>query len=415
MLSSLFRNVSRIALISAVMFTGATSRAAADVPSVVTDIAPVGSLAAMVLGDLGTPQVLVESGASAHGMSLRPSQARALQQADFVIWVGPELEPWLDESLTSLAPQGQSLVLTALPGTHVLPGREEVIFAEAADTEDEAHEHEHDHEQDGAEHAHEDHAGHDEDEQHDAEHSDHEKDDHESAVHADHDHADHADHGEHEDGAHSDQDHDAEAHDDHETHDDNHEGDNHADESHDDHGHHDHSHAGGIDPHVWLDPENAMIWLDAIAAAMGDADPEHAADYLHNAAQGKAEIAAAVQEARRRLEPVRDLPLLAFHDAYQYFEKAFDLTVAAAVSLSDASDPGPARLAALRDLVAEHGVACAITEPQFSMRRLDLVLEGTSVRRVHVDPLGAELPLGADQYPALILAMATGLAGCVAP
>ena len=81
------------ALLTAPFLTAAPARA--EVPKVVTDVAPVQSLAALVLGDLGTPGVLVGNGSDPHDYQLRPSQMGALSGADLVIWVGPELTPWL--------------------------------------------------------------------------------------------------------------------------------------------------------------------------------------------------------------------------------------------------------------------------------------------------------------------------------
>ncbi len=382
-------------------------KAAAEPLRVVADIAPVGSLAAMVMGDLGAPQVLVPAGASAHALSLRPSQARALQQADLVIWIGPAMAPWLGEALESLAPQGRALALMQVQGTHLLPARAAIAFeggqegGEADRDDHEAHEgHEHKAEEHEAEeHEADEHDAHD----HDAHADTHEKEGHDHAAHEE-------EHGEEHGEEHRDAGHDA-GHDAHEAH----------DAQHDDHvaheaaeDHHGHDHASGVDPHVWLDPQNAALWLDVIAVAMGEADPDNAAQYRRNATAGQAQIIAAAAQARAQLDAAARVPILAFHDAYQYFERAFDLNVIGAVSLSDASDPGPARIAALRDLVHARAVRCAITEPQFAARRLDLVLEGRDVRRVEVDPMGYDLPQGAALYPALILAMAERLARCAA-
>ena len=85
----------------------------ADVPEVVTDIAPVHSLVAMVMGELGQPHLIVEPGSSPHGLALRPSQARSLQNADLVVWIGPELTPWLEKPVQSLAGQARDLRLLA--------------------------------------------------------------------------------------------------------------------------------------------------------------------------------------------------------------------------------------------------------------------------------------------------------------
>jgi len=59
--------------------------ALADVPRVMTDIAPIHSLTAQVMGDLGTPDLLLPPGADPHDFALRPSDAAALGNADIVI------------------------------------------------------------------------------------------------------------------------------------------------------------------------------------------------------------------------------------------------------------------------------------------------------------------------------------------
>lgn len=90
--------------------------ARADAPQVVTDIAPVHSLAAQVMDGVATPELIVPPGADAHHLALRPSDARKLSQADVVIWVGSELTPWLAEPLTALAPRAATLTLMRVPG-----------------------------------------------------------------------------------------------------------------------------------------------------------------------------------------------------------------------------------------------------------------------------------------------------------
>lgn len=91
--------------------------ALAEVPTVVTDIPPVQSLAAMVMGNLGSPSVLLEQGGNAHSYQLKPSQAAALQDADLVLWVGPEMTPWLDRAIDGLQDRGTAVTLLDAPGT----------------------------------------------------------------------------------------------------------------------------------------------------------------------------------------------------------------------------------------------------------------------------------------------------------
>lgn len=87
--------------------------ATAQVPSVVTDIPPVHSLAAQVMEGIGTPVLLLDRGADAHDFQMRPSQARAVNAADLVVWIGPEMSGWLEKA----AAGKPSLPLLHAPGT----------------------------------------------------------------------------------------------------------------------------------------------------------------------------------------------------------------------------------------------------------------------------------------------------------
>lgn len=87
--------------------------ALAEVPRVVADMPPVHSLVAQVMGDLGQPELLLEKGANAHSFQMRPSQAAGLQEADLVVWIGPEMTPWLDRTLEGISTARQLRLLQA--------------------------------------------------------------------------------------------------------------------------------------------------------------------------------------------------------------------------------------------------------------------------------------------------------------
>lgn len=170
---------------------------------------------------------------------------------------------------------------------------------------------------------------------------------------------------------------------------------------------------GSIDPHAWLDPENAKRWLDAIAAALVEADPENAETYRRNAAEGAAEIDALIAELSRTLAPVRRQPFIVAHDAYHYFERRFGAEAAAAIALGDASQPGPARIADIRDAIRETGARCVFAEPQFAAGIVGTVVEGTEARAATLDPLGASLRPGPELYPRLMRDLAAALRNCL--
>ena len=117
----------------------------AEPPAVATDIAPVQSLVARVMDGVGgPPAVLLRPGASPHHHAMRPSDAAALSRAALVVWIGPELTPWLGEAMEALAGNARSLALLSHPVTLRLPVREGLLFA--ADEGEGAHDHGHGHE-----------------------------------------------------------------------------------------------------------------------------------------------------------------------------------------------------------------------------------------------------------------------------
>lgn len=366
---------------TALTLAALTGAAHADAPRVATDIAPVHSLVAQVMDGVGTPDLIVEPGASPHGYALRPSQARMLQKADLVIWVGHDLTPWLEKPVETLASKAQMLELLEAEGTHLLAYREEGGHDDHE--EDHADEDGHDHEEDHAD------ADDDKDHGHDAKHDHADKDDH------------HDEHGEHDE------------HDKHEEHDEGHETAHAEGEDEDAHGH-GHHHTGDHDPHAWLDPENGRIWLGLVAETLADIDPENAARYRANAEAAQARLTALQAELDADLAQMRGRGFVAYHDAFQYFETRFGLNLSGTLARGDATDPGPARLAAIRDLLDDENIGCVFTEPQYNPRLMETVTEGRDMRVLVLDPLGADLEPGAALYDGVLRTMGATFAACAA-
>jgi zinc transport system substrate-binding protein len=370
----------------------------AEVPRVATDIAPVHSLVSMVMQGAGSPDLIIPPGASPHSYAMRPSEARAVAKADLVVWVGPSLAPWLEEPMSSLAQGAERLTLQDVEGIRLLTNRSGVAF--------EAHGH-------GDHEGHDDHDGHDDH----AEHDDHEGHDH--SAHEGHgDHEDHKDHDGHDDHAGHDDHGDHEGHD-HADHDDHGDHADHDDHDHDAHeeadAHEGHNHApGALDPHIWLDPQNAIVWLDAIAASLSAQDPENAALYADNAAQAQAQLVDLQADIQAELTPLRGQKFVVFHDAYHYFEARFDVEASAAISLSDGAAPSAARLAEVRDVVKDTQAACVFTEPQFNAGLVEALQDGTALKSASLDPIGAALEPGVDMYPALLRDLAAAFTSCLA-
>jgi zinc transport system substrate-binding protein len=201
---------------------------------------------------------------------------------------------------------------------------------------------------------------------------------------------------------------------DHGDHDHGHDDDHDHDHGDHDHDHEDHAHDHGEhDPHAWLSPTNAAAWLNLIAAELSAADPDNAGAYFANAAAARAEMEALSAEVNGILDPVRGGSFIVFHDAYQYFEADFDIPASGAISLSDATDPSPARIAEIQGRVSSEGIDCVLAEPQFNPGLVATVLDGTDANTGVIDPLGVDLEPGPTLYPQLIRNMATTLAQCL--
>jgi zinc transport system substrate-binding protein len=319
---------------------GLTGAAMAEAPKVVADIAPVQSLVAQVMQGVGAPSLLIPQGVSPHGYSMRPSEARALQAADVVFWVGPMLTPGLDETFETLAPEATKVELVEAEGITLLEFRDAAVFEEHIETETGSNMAENDHDE------HEDHDDH--------------KDEHED--HADHDH--------------------------------------------DDHGH-----EGGMDPHVWLDPENGRVMLTAIAETLAKADPENAATYRANAEAARAELADMIASVAAELAPVKYRSFIVFHDAYHYFENRFGLTGAGSLLKGDAEAPSAARLKEIEHAMEERNVVCVFSEPQFNDKIIRAIAGDAKI--AEIDPIGVTQEAGAGLYAGVINGVAEAFTGCL--
>ena len=169
----------------------------------------------------------------------------------------------------------------------------------------------------------------------------------------------------------------------------------HDEDEHDDHD--EHEDEAPVDPHMWLDPQNAMVWLGAIAQALAVLDPEHATAYATNATEGAAEISAKASSIGA-LVGAAPRSYLAYHDAFGYAEGWLGLTGIGAIQSGHAVELGPARLAELRGEIAEQGVSCVLTEPQYNSGLLDAVIDGGNRRLVLIDPLGGGFEAGQSLY-----------------
>lgn len=349
----------RLGLAASTAFLFLSPTLASAAPDVVVSIKPVHSLVASIMKGVGEPSLIVEGAASPHTYSLKPSNARALENADLVFWVGPGLEAFLEKPLEALPKNAKVVELEDAPGLTKLPFREGGAF--------EGHDHDAN-EEEGHAHGHDDH-GHEE-----------------TAAEAGHEH----DHGHGHDHGHEQE----------------------AAEAGHEHEHDDHAH-GGMDMHLWLDPTNAKAMATEITKSLVDVDPSNKSTYEANLTAVNAEIDALDTEIAAQLKPVLDKPFIVFHDAYQYFEKHYGVRVAGSVTVSPETMPGAERLSTIHAKIEELGAACVFAEPQFEPKLIGVVTEGTEAKSGVLDPEGGALEAGPALYGQLMRNLATSISTCL--
>lgn len=315
-------------ILSGLLVAAAGGALAASPPAVVVTIKPLHSLVSALMDGVGAPKLLIEGGGSPHGYVLRPSDARLLQQADLLIWVGASLETFLIRPVESLPRQIEVMSLAAALQSSLLPVRSGGGW--------EPHTH----------------SGHN--------HS------HAASAHtADHDPA---------------------------------------------HAEHNYTQlAVNYDPHLWLSPTVAQQIAAEVAIVLMRLDPPHAAEYQVNLERLQAQLLALIDEIDAQLRPVRHLPYLVFHDAYQYFERDFGLAPIGSVQIDPERTPSARRISVLRSQIRATAARAVFSEPQFEPRLIQTLIEGHSICIGSLDPVGHDLPVGKELYFTLLRRMATDL------
>lgn len=117
-----------------------------------------------------------------------------------------------------------------------------------------------------------------------------------------------------------------------------------------------------LDPHVWLDPVLMLDIVDAVTAAMVEAEPSSKVAFELHAESFKEEITALDEEYRTGLATCERRLLVTAHDAFGYLADRYGLQVEGVAGISPDAEPDPDRLAELADLAREQGVTTIFTE-----------------------------------------------------
>jgi zinc transport system substrate-binding protein len=325
---------------------------ATETTGVISTIQPINSLVSAIIGNTGKSITIIPSEQSPHDFKLKPSDVKVLQNGNIIFYVSNHLESSITKVLKNLPKNIKLINLMEESGVNHLAIRDNDAW--------ERHDH----------HGHDDHDVHD---KHGKKHDDHDDHDKHGKKHDDHD--DHDKHGKKHDG-----------HDDHEKED---------------------------DVHVWLSPDNAIKIVQKVNKVLSLYFPENSKIYNDNTTKFIDKIRNLKMELVKELSPIKNKPYIVFHDAYQYFEKTFELNAVGSVALEGDIASSPKQISIIKDKIVKSKASCVFQEPQFDSKLVKIVVEGTDAKIGTLDPLGVNISENKDFYLQLLTNMTKSLKECL--
>ena len=142
--------------------------------------------------------------------------------------------------------------------------------------------------------------------------------------------------------------------------------------------------ANTVDGHLWLNPDNAILLAYAIAQKRGQQNPKYAQQYQQNADKFAQKTRQQVQQLQQKFKLLNKRDYVAYHDAYQYLEAPLGLHYRGSISISPEQKPSAKHLLKLKQQVAQQGLQCLLTEPQFDKGLADKIF-GQYGRYIMID------------------------------
>jgi zinc transport system substrate-binding protein len=176
-----------------------------------------------------------------------------------------------------------------------------------------------------------------------------------------------------------------------------------------DHGDHKHDHKHGHDPHLWLSPDHAITFVNAIRDELKAADPAHAAGYESRAAVYVAKLQKLKADGQELLKGKKDNRIVTFHDALAYFSECYNIEIRGVLTQKPGQEPDQKELKKLIAICADANKPTRViaVEPQYSTStsgetlRKELLAKGLSdALLVEIDTLETVKPdeLKVDWY-----------------
>jgi zinc transport system substrate-binding protein len=128
--------------------------------------------------------------------------------------------------------------------------------------------------------------------------------------------------------------------------------------------------------------------VDLIRDALIQADPTGAEVYRSNADRYIGELRALDRDTRETVAAFANRKFIAFHAAWVYFARDYDLEQAAVVETTPGKEPSPAEVVEIVKTARAIGAKAIFAEPQFSPRAAEVIAEESGAQVLFLNPLG---------------------------
>lgn len=139
---------------------------------------------------------------------------------------------------------------------------------------------------------------------------------------------------------------------------------------------------GHYDPHLWMDVSAWGEAVQAVARALSEFDPDHAADYAANAKTYRQELGRLHTYVTEVIASIPDdsRVLITAHDAFNYFGRAYGIEVMGIQGLSTESEAGLEDINQLVDVIVERKVNAIFVESSVAEKNVKALIEGAKAR-----------------------------------
>ena len=144
---------------------------------------------------------------------------------------------------------------------------------------------------------------------------------------------------------------------------------------------------GDPDPHFWLDPLRLAVLGEEVAQRLSEIDPDHADDYVSNAAGLRSDLAALDSSYTTGLANCERDTVVVSHDAFGYLARNYGLDMEPLTGLSPEAEPTPADLARLQDLIGAEGITTVFSERLVSPRLTESLASDLGITTAVLDPI----------------------------